>query len=54
MLRLMELLLKAVLVLFYGKSAIFKFIRATLSMWVVSTHESLKVLPFVTVLIKSS
>lgn len=31
---------------FYGKSGIFKFIRAPLSMRVVSTHESLIVLPF--------
>ena len=45
--RLTKLLLKAVLVLFYGKSGIFQFIRALLSMRECSTHQSLKESPFV-------
>jgi hypothetical protein len=49
MLLLTKLFLKAVIVLFYVKSSIFKFIYALLSMRLVSTHESLKVSPFGTV-----
>jgi len=45
-LQLTKSLLKLVFVLFYGKSDIFKFIRALLSMRVISTHYSLKVPPF--------
>jgi len=47
--RLTKLLLKAVLVLFCGKSRIFEFIRGLLSMRLVSMQESLKVPPFVAV-----
>jgi hypothetical protein len=47
--RLTKLLLKAVLVLFCGKSSIFQFIRALLSMREFSTHQSLKGPPFVAV-----
>ena len=49
MLRLTKLLLKAVIVLFCGKSSIFQFIRALLSMRGFYTHQSLKEPPFVTV-----
>jgi len=46
---LTKLPLKAVLVLFYGKSSIFKFVRDLLSMGEVSTYQFLKETPFVTV-----
>ena len=49
MCRLTKLLLKAVLVLFCGKSSIFQFIHALLSMWEFSTHQSLNRPPFVAV-----
>ena len=44
--RLTKLLLKAVLVLFCGKSGIFQFIRALLSVREFSTHKSLNGPPF--------
>ena len=47
--RLTKLLLKAVLVLFCGKSSMFQFIRALLSMRVILAHKSLNGLPFVAV-----
>ena len=47
--QLSKLLLKAVIVLFYGKSSIFQFIRALLSIGEVSTHQSLNGPPFGTV-----
>ncbi len=49
MCRLTKLLLKAVLVLFCGKSSIFQFIRTLLSMGEFSAHQSLNGPPFVAV-----
>ena len=51
MYRLTKLLLKAIFVLYYGKSGIFQSIDALLSMREFSTHQSLNGPPFVTVII---